>query len=121
MREKEKAMRFTRENLRKDGMYLTYTGPLPANAKRGFIARFKTDRRDMGPFTTFLIKNFTVEEYFDAYAADVPPLKILESKGYMSRNAKAACKREGFPVTPEGFEAAVKASWAKWDAKRKAS
>ena len=95
---------FTNDNLRKDGMYLSYTGPIPANGKRGFIARFKHDRGDMAPFMTFLKKNFTVEEYFDAYAADIPPLKILESKGYMSRNAKKACKRGGFPVTPEGFK-----------------
>ena len=103
---------FTKENLRKDGMYLTYTGPIPVNGKSGFIARFKHDRGDMGPFTTFLIKNFTVEEYFDAYAADVPPLKILESKGYMSRNAKRACKLAGYPVTPEGFKAVIEAQVA---------
>ena len=99
---------FTKENLNRDGMFLTF-GP-----DRRFVARFKHCRNDMGRFTTFLIKNFTVEEFFDAVAADVPPLKILESKGYMSRNAKRACKLEGFPVTPEGFDALVKDKAAKF-------
>ena len=104
---------FTKENLNRDGMFLTF-GP-----DRRFVARFKHCRNDMGRFTTFLIKNFTVEEFFDAVAADVPPLKILESKGFMSTNAKKACKRAGFPVTPEGFDAMIKASVAKFNAASK--
>ena len=110
--------KFTKENLIENNEYLVYhpahivAGDVYSKAKVGFIARFKHDRKDMGPFKTFLIKNFTVEEYFDMYNDDVAPLKILQSKGYMSRNAKKACKRTGFPVTPDGFSQMIQAQVA---------
>ena len=96
---------FKKENFRKDGMYLSYvldeTSEFydPQENYRGkFVARFKYQRGAAGTFQTFLIKNFTVEEYFDRLTAGEAPLTILESKGYIL----PPIKRRGYPVTPEG-------------------
>lgn len=90
-------MNFTKENLVKSGEYLMYRpeGSM-GYADQEFIARFKYQRGALGTFKTFLIKNFTVEEYF-ALAATVnqtssdilgfkvtlSPLEIVERKGYI--------------------------------------
>jgi hypothetical protein len=100
--------KFTKENLIENNEYLVYhpeslvAGDVVSSAKVGFIARFKHDRATMKSFKTFLIKNFSVEEYFDRYNDDVPPLKIVEEKGYISNNVKKALKRAGLPLTLEG-------------------
>lgn len=69
--------KFDKSKFNYHGGYLTYEGK--------FIARFKyRGGAKMGPFKSFLIKNFTVEEYFVAYdeGRGLPPLKILETKGF---------------------------------------
>lgn len=86
---------FTNINLQLDGMYLTYNGSR-------FVARFK--RGGAASFRTFLIKNFTVEEYFAQMEAGVPPLTIAESKGYVLPHIKKWLKQFGYPVTVEGFK-----------------
>jgi hypothetical protein len=72
-----------------------------------FVARFKRLRAGIGPFITFLIKNFTVEEYFARLVAGEAPLTILNSKGYIQPHIKAWLKEAGLPVTPEGFKALI--------------
>ncbi len=67
-----------------------------------FVARFKRGGR--GSFLTFLCKNFTVEEYFSRLDAGEPPLKILESKGYILPHIKKWLKEGGYPVTPAGYQ-----------------
>lgn len=67
-----------------------------------FVARFKRGGR--GSFLTFLCKNFTVEEYFSQLDAGVPPLKILESKGYVSPRVQKLLASIGFPPTLQGRE-----------------
>jgi len=52
-----------------DGMFLEYEGK--------FIARFKYVRSNVSAFRTFLIKNFTVEEFFERRAREEAPLDIL--------------------------------------------
>jgi hypothetical protein len=77
--------KFNKELFNFDGMYLTY------GADRRFVARFK--RSGMGSFKSFLIKNFTVEQYF--YFTETlrhPPLTVLELKGYVSPAMKKAKK-----------------------------
>jgi hypothetical protein len=71
-----------------------------------FVARFKRGGR--GPFLTFLIKNFTVEEYFSRLDAGEAPLTILQSKGYLQPHIKKWLKEGGYEVSPAGFEQMVK-------------
>jgi len=102
---------FKKENFRKSGIYLLYVldethGMYnPHNKYRGeFVARFKYQRGAAGTFQTFLIKNFTVEEYFSRLAAHEAPLAILQSKGYILPHIKKWLKEGGYPVTPEGYK-----------------
>ena len=76
------------------GEYAVYGGK--------FVARFKRGGR--GSFLTFLCKNFTVEEYFARLDAGEPPLKILESKGYVSPRVQKLLVSIGFPPTLQGRE-----------------
>ena len=69
---------FEKSKFNFDGMYLEYEGR--------FIARFKYMRSNVPGFRSFLIKNFTVEEYFQRRAREEAPLDILKSKGYVSNS-----------------------------------
>ena len=71
-----------------------------------FVARFKRGGR--GPFLTFLIKNFTVEEYFSRLEAGEAPLTILQSKGYLQPHIKKWLKEGGYEVSPAGVEQMIK-------------
>ena len=88
--------KFVRDSFRNSNGYITY------NDK--FVARFKYKRDGAGSFVTFLIKNFTVEEYFDAYDAGIAPLKIVESKGYLLPHIKRWLKEFGYPVSQAGYK-----------------
>jgi len=67
--------KFIREKFQKSGEYLKYDGK--------FIARFKHKPGAAGTFQTSLMKNFEVEEYFYLMDKKLPPLTILESRGYI--------------------------------------
>ena len=83
--------KFTKENLIGSNGYVFFhkDGRETAYVNREFVARFKYVKRNMGPFMTFLRKNFTVEEYFDRYDAGETPLDIVKSKGYIASHIKA--------------------------------
>ena len=69
--------------------------------KRRFVARFKNG--GMVAFKKFLRENFTVDEYFDLLENEgLPPLKVLETKGYVSPNVAKILKQKGYPMTLEG-------------------
>ena len=88
-------MKFNKALFRTSGDFLIYNDTVVARFKRGGLAHFRN----------FLIKNFTVEEYFDAYDnTRMAPLEILETKGYMHPNVEKALKAAGFPITPTGLE-----------------
>ena len=72
-----------------------------------FIARFKYRKTEMGPFITFLIRNFTPAEYFARMVAQESPAAILKSKGYfyLLPLVKRELKRAGYPATAEGVKA----------------
>lgn len=71
-----------------------------------FVARFKHGGR--ADFINFLIKNFTVEEYFDLLAQPTAtPQGVLESKGYINHNVKKALKAAGLAVTRENIPVLV--------------
>jgi len=71
--------------------YVTYNGE--------FVARFKRGGRS--DFLKFLVKNFTVEEYFKAIK-EIPPLGVLKMKGYVSPMSKKILAFAGYPQTAEG-------------------
>lgn len=98
---------FNRKDFSYHGGYLMYEGdcgrftkyyaePCHATrlgtAKSEFVARFKYCKKDKPGFLTFLINNFTVEEYFAALEAGYSPAPILEARGYVS----ATMRSQGF-------------------------
>lgn len=85
--------RFKNINFQYNGMYLQYDGK--------FVARFKYG--GMVAFKKFLRENFTVEEYFGLLDSGLAPLKVLETKGYVSPNTAKILKMRGYPVTQEGL------------------
>jgi len=84
--------KFVNKNFNYDGMYLKYDDK--------FVARFKYG--GMVAFKKFLRDNFTVEEYFGLLDTGLPPLKVLETKGYVSPNVARILKMRGYPMTLEG-------------------
>ena len=84
--------KFVNKNFNYDGMYLKYDGK--------FVARFKYG--GMVAFKKFLRDNFTVEEYFGLLDGGMAPLKVLETKGYVSPNVARILKMRGYPMTLEG-------------------
>lgn len=87
-------MKFENKRFQYDGMYLTYDGKFVARFKRGG----KTD------FVKFLVKNFTVEEYFAALQK-LPPVSVLETKGYVTAQVKKLLKIAGFEQSQAGLQA----------------
>lgn len=84
------------------GGYLTY------HAR--FVARFKILRGAMSDYKKFLVANFTPDEYFGRLEKDELPLDILQSKGYVQPHIREELKRQGYPVTPEGFRQMIQDS-----------
>ena len=92
---------FTKDNLWMSGdcmMYHVY-GETPR-----FIARFKYGKQGLGSFKKFLMQNFTMEEYFAEMDKRIAPLRILESKGYVSPQMKKFAKLKGIPATREALD-----------------
>ena len=86
---------FANKDFSYDGTYLTY------GKNRRFVARFKNG--GMVAFKKFLRDNFTVEEYFDLLDSGMAPLKVLQTKGYVSPKIAAILKQRGYPMTLEGM------------------
>lgn len=91
-------MKFDKDLFQYDGMYLKYNGR--------FVARFK--RGGMASFKSFLVKNFTVEEYFDLYDRSLSPIDILETKGYVSPQVARILKSRGYPMTLAGRDQMIR-------------
>ena len=90
---------FVNKNFKFDGTYLKYNGRFVARFKRG-----GTVPHDTISFKKFLCDNFTVEEYFDLLEnQDLPPLKVLQTKGYVSPKVAKILKQRGYPMTLEGM------------------
>lgn len=68
------------------------------------IARFKYARSTRTPFVNFLIKNFSVEEFFARVTAGESPLAIVETKGFIQPHIKKALKEMGYEVSVAGRE-----------------
>jgi hypothetical protein len=67
-------------------------GYLSCNGK--FVVRFKYMASRRSKFQAFLIKNFTVDEYFTRLDAGETPMDILKSKGYSSLSRKEQAEFE---------------------------
>jgi len=110
-----KFTKFNRDDFEYSGGYLMYEGdcgdfaqyydnsesthPTRRGTQRSrFIARFKYSGRDKARFLSFLIKNFSVEQYFAAYDAKHSPATILEAKGYVSATVRRSMKDHGYTV-----------------------
>ena len=101
MKTREIEMKFVKENFRMHGDHMMYDTDSLFNLR--FVARFKHMRAESRRFQKFLIENFTVEEYFGHLDNNIPPLRILQMKGYMSTNEIRYCKMRGIPQTRESF------------------
>ena len=104
--------KFQKELFSYSGGFLMYGNGYPERAK--FVARFKYSSRDRAGFQSFLIKNFAPEEYFGRLDAGEAPVKILESKGYVSTTVKKILKDMGFAPTIEGFRRYLDSQVAKY-------
>ena len=99
--------KFQKDNFQYSGGFLTYDNKT--------VARFKNRAIDKTGFVSFLIKNFSVDEYFTLYAAPrATPAEILESKGYVSTTVKKLLKSAGYPATFEGKQQYLKDTVAKY-------
>lgn len=91
---------FVNRQFQSNSEYLFYR--VPGEDLKRFVARFK--RGGMVSFKKFLRENFTVEEYFDLLENQgLPPLKVLETKGYVSPIVAKILKSRGYPQTLEGL------------------
>ena len=88
--------KFVNKEFNYNGLILTY------GSDRRFVARFKYG--GMGAFKKFLRENFTVEEYFDLLEnQDLPPVRVLQTKGYVDPKVAKILKMRGYPMTLEGM------------------
>ena len=105
-RERKRMTAFTKETILDSSGWLTYApqGVGTHWKECKFIANFAKRGGGKASFITFLIKNFTVEEYFAGIEAGKAPLKIVEEKGYLLPHIKKWLKEEGYPVSRAGYE-----------------
>jgi hypothetical protein len=96
--------KFIKEEFIKVAGYVHYNAD--RNGER-FVCRNRVASHS-NPFITFLIKNFTVEEYFALRGKGIAPLTILQTKGYISPNMRKVLKAANLPMTLESV-----ATWAK--------
>jgi hypothetical protein len=89
-----------------DGMYLVYN---TVEGERKFVARFK--RGGMASFRNFLIKNFSIQEYF-SMMEDHAPLEILATKGFVMPKTAKMLKKFGFEPNAAGQKAYLEAMMA---------
>ena len=97
---------FSSENINDHNGWLSY-GP-----ERKFVANFAKRGGGKATFVKFLIKNFTVEEYFEMYDAGRAPITIVQTKGYVLPHIKKMLKARGLPQTTAGFDTLVQQNMA---------
>jgi hypothetical protein len=117
--------KFEKARFTDDGTFVFYVLPEPLAQKyagtkglrgdRLFILREKYARPEKR-WINFIIKNFTVEEYVQLVMDGESPLGIVNSKGFVCRNQRKACRLAGYPQTYEGFRALIDARVAAYTA-----
>ena len=100
-------MKFKKDQFNYFGGYLHYTDD---NGTKRFVARFKyAQTSSRGTWVTFMIKHFTVEEYFLALA-DSSPIQVMQGRGYVLSHIKKWMKQDGWTdLTHAGYKA-----WSSW-------
>ena len=92
--------KFVNKNFNYNGEYLFYR--VPGEEFKRFVARFKYG--GVVAFKKFLRENFTVKEYFDLLEnKGMAPIKVHETKGYVTPNIAKILKMRGYPMTLEGM------------------
>lgn len=76
--------------------YVSYEGK--------FVARFKYNKSSKSSFISFLIKNFTTDEYFARLDGGEAPVEILQSKGFVLPHVKRMLVKMGYAPTVTGQE-----------------
>jgi hypothetical protein len=99
---------FVKQNFYINGDYVDYN----IGDKSKFVARFKYAKGGKASFVSFLIKNFSVEEYFSRLENQETPIGILETKGYVQPHVKKMLKAAGYPQTLAGRKAFISAQVA---------
>ncbi len=89
--------KFSKENLNDSNGWLSY-GP-----EHKFVANFSKRGGGKATFVKFLIKNFTVEEYFALLDCGMAPLMIVQERGYVLPHIKKWLKERGLPQTQAGL------------------
>jgi hypothetical protein len=89
--------KFNKDDFNYHGGFLTY------GTEHKFVARFKYNKRDRVGFVNFLVKNFSVEEYFTALEVNHAPSQVLRTKGYVGATAKKVLANAGYPQTVDGL------------------
>ena len=97
---------FSNENLNDSNGWLSY-GP-----ERKFVANFAKRGNGKATFVKFLIKNFTVEEYFTLLDCGMAPLMIVQEKGYVLPHIKTMLKKRGLPQTQSGLTVMIQQNMA---------
>lgn len=92
---------FTKQNLVTRGDSMFYVN---GTVEVKFVARFKHAKDGVASFKAFLIKNYTVEEYFNLLDCGMAPLMIVQEKGYILPHIKRWLKRDGYQVSKAGFD-----------------
>lgn len=87
--------KFIKENFQIETGYKGVTSYLH-NGKHEFIARHCV--KGAKGFASFIMKNFTVEEYLGRLAAGEMPLTVVQSKGYVQPHVKKWMKAAGYTV-----------------------
>lgn len=69
-----------------------------------FITRF-SDQCDRAGFISFLVANFTVEEFVGQRNKLISPLDIMRSKGYVPKTVRVAMRQKdfGLPTVQDYF------------------
>jgi hypothetical protein len=98
--------KFVKERFNFHGGYLSYD--------RKFVARFKYNRNGWGAFRTFLIKNFTVEEYFEKLK-DSTPVQVMKSKGFVTYVERSACRKYSLKPNRANAKIAMEKELAQFD------
>ena len=95
------AMKFKKDQFNYSNGYLHYTDD---NGTKCFVARFKyAQTSSRSSWVTFMVKHFTVEEYFLALE-DSSPLQVMQGRGYVLSHIKKWMKSDGWTdLTHEGY------------------
>jgi hypothetical protein len=93
--------KFSKENLHDSNGWISY------GSERKFVANFTKRGGGKAAFVTFLIKNYTVEEYFTLLDVGMTPLMIVQEKGYVLPHIKKWLKKRNLPQTQVGLDTLI--------------